>query len=154
MKSRAAFTLIELLMVVSILGLLGFPFLGNYLKSRGNAEVYTSTQWTMDALQRAQLFAQSEKNNQSWGVRSVDIPAGYEIVAWDTLAPNEIPIHVSAIERKTFPGGIIFVNPFFVRFQQGTGKTDDTQIILSNKNNLIQTIEISSTGIIELVSQP
>lgn len=154
MKSRAAFTFIELLMVVSVLGLLAFPMLGNYLTSRGNTDVYTSAQWTIDALQRAQLFAQSEKNSKSWGVRSVEIPPGFEIVSWDTLAASEIPTHVSVIEGKTFPQGIVMVNPFFVRFQQGTGETQETQIILSNKNQAVQTIEVSTTGIIESVTQP
>ena len=141
---RKGLTLIELLLVITIVGVLFIPLLITYRTARTTRALDTSAEEIKNHATSAHIFAREAREKLNWGLVSSS-DSTYAIVKEDALGRQ-------TFQNYTLPSGVKFVSNFEVIFKIGSGETDGEKIIsLINSNGLERKIQILSTGIVEVL---
>jgi prepilin-type N-terminal cleavage/methylation domain-containing protein len=148
MKSLPGFTLFEILIVITVLGLVGGVGFMSYENSKANQDLNNSTEQLADQLRTAHLFSQTAKDERVWGV-----------ISTSTMAYALHSKNVVAIEKNekaiSLPNSVSIKNAFAVWFNQTSGTVDtDTIIILSTYRGITKNIHIAKSGIIDVIDHP
>lgn len=154
--SNKSFTLIEVLITVTILsivGVVGVLNLANY-KNRHSFELDTTN--VLESLRSAQNKSILGERGLSWGVRFVSDSNGghYELFSGSTYATSSVLLY------QALTGATKFSNPPVgfsetVLFAQASGIPDDAHVIVlrGGDANSINTVSISSAGLLKQTSE-
>lgn len=147
-KNKKGFSLLELLMTVSIVAVLGSFGVGFYLNYAKNIELKTTTNVLISDLKQAQARAMAGSEGLVWGIHLVNGETDY----YETFSsPSDYSdIAKNIISTRYLPKGIFFTDPAIdttkdVIFYKITGGTVESSIILGSSDE-VKTISISSIG--------
>lgn len=147
MKKSPAFSLIELLVVVTIIGTVLFVLYLSYTRSQANQGLRSSAEQLVDTLRRAHVFAREARTEKSWGV-VWDSKNSYSLVAG---TPDKIDSREGPKQLEAF---VEFPQEFNIWFDIGTGETNEAKVIvLENEYKKQMRIRIYKSGLIEIVEQ-
>lgn len=143
------FTLLELVITISILAILSVTGVSSYRSYTKNVEVTSTVQNMVTHLRQAQAKAMANDSGYKWGVQFVNNPTEDHYTIYSTLTTFG-----SAVDTETFylPKNVAFSNPansqsVDVLFTRISGTTTATSVTLFSEN-ITKTISITSTGII------
>lgn len=158
MRISPAYTLVEILLVVSILGLVAVASYTPLVQSRNNQNLKSIVETLADNLRRAHIFSRELKNQKVWGIvrispteyALVSAPPTSEVVAEVTqpLPPSEYIVEQSF----TLSSATVFSQNFPpIWFIQGTGGTyAQSDIELKNSNQVEMHLTVFPTGLVEI----
>lgn len=147
MRRLPAFTILEVLVVVALVGVLLVPGFIAITTSKQNQELSISSEAVSDALRQAHSFSREAKDESTWSIQGFDtVPSTYILIKENSAG--------SKTEYVTYklPSSVTFQDAFTVTFIKGTGETTDTTIKLINKNNQTMTIHVNQLGVISALS--
>jgi prepilin-type N-terminal cleavage/methylation domain-containing protein len=146
MHRQSALTLIELLVVVTIIGIISLPLYVSYTRNQSNQGLRASAEMLADTLRSAHIFAREARDLRAWGVKSSGSNK-FVLVKGTTQTPK--------VEKTvTLEPFVLFPQPFEIWFVIGTGDTPTNETIeIENKHGRKYKIEVSTTGVVEVVSQ-
>lgn len=137
MKKRAGFSLIELLLTISIvlvLGVLSSVFYSRFLNQNSVANVSDTF---ASQLRKAQVYAMAGKQNTNWGVKYSNLTNTITLFA---VASN-------AFDEKNTVNGNIAIGVFSqVIFAKATGMPDSTPTITISGGGNTKTVSVNSQG--------
>ena len=143
MRLKPAFTLVEILIVVTLFGLTFFPFYFAYVRSQSNQALVVSTEQFSDILRSAHVFSREAKDKKIWAVRKESLTS----YAMLSSAGSGWKIEKSYQLEKN----VSFVDDFFIKFKIGTGEIDeDKHVILENKYGKQMKVKILKAGVVEV----
>lgn len=138
-----AFTFIEILIVVTIVGLMVIPLFITYNSSRANRALDASAEEVVNNTTSAHIFARTARDQKNWGVKNLTDKT-YAIVS-----KGKGPVEIS--KRYSLEPGVKFDKNFQILFDIGTGETKkDEEIKLVNDNGISKTVKIFATGVVEV----
>ncbi len=153
MKRAPAYTLIEVLIVVTILGIVALPGLVNYSRSQARQKLQAAAEILANHLRQARTFARDGRPggpsnlSSSWGVVSVTDDE------YDLKSQNATD-GISTEENYRLNEGIVFstasVEVWFERLSGNPQSGYTSSIELTNKYGQKFRVEISGTGVIEV----
>lgn len=154
MKRSPAYTLIEVLIVVTILGIVAVPGFFIYWRSSANQRLKASAEIFTNHLRQARTFSRDGRSggpsslSSSWGivVKSDD-------VSYDLMSQNATDPGVTTEESYRLQDGITITSPADpqVWFAKLSGDALMTYTIeLSNKYGQKYGVEIFKTGVMEV----
>lgn len=139
---RLGFTLLELLLVVTLIGVLVIPLYLSYTRTQANQGLRSTTEQLENILTQAHVFAREARDKKSWGVVR-DSENSYSLVSG---APSQFSI----LQSRSAEPFVSFPKDFSVWFDIGTGDTSSEQIIIiKNKFDVEKKIRVSKNGVIE-----
>ncbi|QQS39038.1 prepilin-type N-terminal cleavage/methylation domain-containing protein [Candidatus Woesebacteria bacterium] len=137
------FTLIEMLIAVSIIGVLIVPLVTTYRDSRNNQALNASAEALADHIRNAHVFAREANQKSNWGIIN-DTYVKYNVVSGNADSYTK----ESAFSLDP---GITFDHNFTIWFEKGTGETiNAASITLVNSKKKKITLEIFKTGVVEV----
>lgn len=148
MRKLAAFTLLEIIVTLGIIGVITGPLMLGFANIRANHALNADTENLSGVFKQAHIYAREQKDSAAWGVMSTGVNS-YRLLARD----------MSGTQPKgefTLNSAVNFFTPSFeVWFNQGTGdvKNDLEHLIVLETNSIVdnsQTIRISPKGVIEV----
>lgn len=158
MRISPAFTLVEIFLVVSILGLLAVASYTPLVQSRNNQNLKVTGETLADNIRRAHIFSRELKSQKVWGIIRVS-PTEYALVSAppqsEVVAEVKQPLPPSAhaVEQSfSLESTVVFSHNFPpIWFIQGTGGTyDQYEIKLKNANQVEMRVTIFPTGLVEI----
>ena len=136
------FTLFELLVVITLVGLSVFPLLFSAKQAGQLESLRTSTLVFSNALQEAHNSARDSRNQSAWGVIY--------------LSENEYQLVYGSNENNTvsrvvtLENGATFKDPFVsIWFAKGSGNTPPQTIKLKNELGRVFEVNVNELGIVE-----
>ncbi len=144
------FSLLEILMVVSILAILGVSGVGYYRNFAKNVESKSFSQSLISDLKYSRSLSISGENSLKWGVHAVNGASDYyEIFSTPT---NYADVSKTVSSTTTLPQGVSWATPpessskdiIFSRISGTT--TADALVVSSESGNT--TINVSSLGVV------
>ena len=139
MRSTPAFTLIEILLVISILRLVLITAFSTFVTSSANQELVSSGQQLADRLRTAHIFAREAKDQKEWTIASIDSQT-YALFSG-----------TDEVEQFRLNNKVFFTNSFLVKFTIGTGMVEAQQEIeLITPQKIKLKISILESGVIEM----
>jgi len=139
MKPRG-FTLVELLISMTLLGIIGASGLTMWQRAQKNQALSESANQLESILINAHNFSRDFRQERAWGVESLDINS-YALVSQNSTGEKKIE------EEKTLISPIQFSETFDVFFDPGTGKLNGpATIVLQESNTRFATIKINEFG--------
>jgi prepilin-type N-terminal cleavage/methylation domain-containing protein len=143
MKLSPAFTLIEILVVVSLIGLLSLGGVTAFITAKNNQDLSQSTDHVVDTIRRAHIFSRDGREEKEWGVQSTDNDQ-YMIVS--RSLPEDVP---QVVVTYSLPSSVHFSAPFLVWFGKGTGEIEAPFIeTIENTNKQKTTLRVEKTGMV------
>jgi hypothetical protein len=144
-KTCPGITLIELVLVMSMIALVSFPLvIGIRNMKMKQAMKYSVTNMVSD-LRLIHGFAREEKDQAGWGIQYVD-KNSYQIVSGnlpDIVATNSKDLETPVVFKQSFP---------LIWFVRGAGVMDSPiSIILQSSDDIESTVEITKDGIINVL---
>lgn len=139
------FTLLEILLVISIivvLAVLIFPLSLNFYK---NQQLESHSQQILQVLRRAQLKAMAIEEDSSFGVHFDNDEKKYTLFKGNSYSPADLNN-----EEFDFPGIITISGPSEVVFSKLEGMPSFIGDIILSSNGLTRTININPIGRINL----
>lgn len=144
MRQARGFTLIEMLLSVSIIGLLAGFSLPVYQSFQNRNELDITAQGLASALRRAQTYARGMNGDSDWGVSiqtgSIILFKGSVFASRDTAYDEPVTISPNTIVS----GGVSQV--LFTKFS-GAPTTTGT-VTLTSINNDVRTVNINAKGMV------
>lgn len=149
MKVSPAYTLIEILLVIALVGILTIGGITAFITARNNQDLVHTSDHLVDTLRRAHIFSRDGRDEKEWGVQST-AESQYGIVFRDNASSAP---EISA--SYTIPRSVkIESSPFDLWFGKGTGELEfPATISLTNTNNQKTIIHIEKTGVISFESE-
>ncbi len=165
MRSSPAFTLIEILLVIAIIGICSIAFFSTYNSSRANQALTTSTSQFADMVRRARVYSTQSKNTSdipaypsSWGVKGSD-ERTFELWSHYTdvggTARDRLEI-IAQLDKQ-----VEFENFHFdeIKFEQisgirlSHGMAPIQEIVLRRKDNTVikKQVQITKVGVVEIL---
>lgn len=150
-----AFTLIELILVIAVLGILGGVAFNIYSNFQWDVKIDEEANQIKYVLRQAQAKAISGENNASWGVRFVYPAVGDQY--YDFFWGNDYSTGTT-IDRYFLSTGVIFTNPpassnFDVVFNKRSGHSASSSVInvgiKTAVSEITRNISVSPKGLIE-----
>jgi len=142
-RVKNGFSLVEVLVVVTIIGFFVVPLLITYQASRSTRALQASAEEVVNNVKSAHIFARESRDRRNWGVTSL---------SGDKYAIFSKGTGDKTIEKSFFlESGVRFASGFEVLFEIGTGETDSQKTVeLENDRGLKSRIEILETGVVEV----
>ncbi len=141
-QRKFGFSLIELLVVVSIFGLLFLPLLITYRSAIRNQALRVSAQSFADNLRLVHVYSRGSREEAAWGVTRVDT-SSYAIVKG---SPSEY-------EEKTrfqLESGVFFEGEFGIWFEEGTGDAlEEKSVVLESESGRKMEVVVYKGGSVE-----
>lgn len=145
MRKSTAFTLIEVLLVVTLIGVIMIPLYISYTKTQANQGLRSTTEQLSDALTQAHIFAREARDKKAWGVKRVSDNA-YSIISGN-------PSSFTTLQTKSAEKFVSFPNDFSVWFEIGTGDTaSEQEISVQNKDGITRKLKVTKTGLVEEIA--
>lgn len=140
---QSALTIIEILIVVSLIGIISFPLYLSYSRNQANQGLRSSSEQLVTILETAHISSREVKEQKNWGVKSLS-EKSFALVKGNRLTPQI----EKTITLETF---VSFPNSFEVWFDAGTGDTSEEKaIVIQNTIGNTKIIDVFKTGIIEI----
>ncbi|RJR14584.1 prepilin-type N-terminal cleavage/methylation domain-containing protein [Candidatus Microgenomates bacterium] len=146
MHQRRAFTLIEIIIVVAIIGILMVTGFTAFISAQKNQELSAVAQKFATVVTTAHIYARENKDIKIWGVRGT-------LDRYALISATTDPL-VFDIEKETaLPAGMTFTAPFTIYFDKGTGTMPTTQsLILKDSRDRQMRIDISPSAAVDIVA--
>lgn len=142
---KSAFTLLEVLIVVTLIGIITIPLYISYTRTQANQGLRSTTEQLSDALTQAHIYAREARDKKAWGVKRVS-ETSYSIV-------SGTPASFTELQKKNVETFVILPSDFAIWFEIGTGDTaSEQQITIQNTYGTEKKLKITKSGIIEEVS--
>lgn len=143
---RKGFTLVEILVVTTIIAVVAIPFLITYRNSRANQALRVSAEQFADQARSVHVFAREAKDKKSWGLMRMS-DTSYAILSGSDMSSD-------IVTTRSLESQITFLDEFTVWFTVGTGETsDNSSIRLSNPNGIVSRVEINKNGVVEVFNE-
>jgi type II secretory pathway pseudopilin PulG len=143
MKSRSAFTYIEVILVVVLLTMLSLPLLFNYLNVSNKYHLQAAVTDVSDAVRTAHVYSREGQKQEAWGVHTVNENT-FEVIRGSSQ-------RFTVEATKVIPNDIKFKNAFTVWFTLGTGETAaDQEILLESQKGQVGQIIVYKTGVLDI----
>lgn len=147
MKRLSAQSLIELLLVITILAMVGFALFFSYTRSQSNQALKSSTEQLANDLRLAHVYSREGRERSQWGITSTLDKKGYELFYRNSTIQKRQ-------SGKNLETTVEFDQSFEVWFEAGTGYLlSPKTIVLKNKYGRQMHLTVSSTGVIETFYQ-
>ncbi len=147
MKRLSAQSLIELLLVITILAMVGFALFFSYSRSQSTQALKASLEGLSDDLRLAHVFSREGRDRAQWGIVSNTDKRGYELKYKSSLVQG-------TLSKKSLENTVEFAQDFQIWFEPGTGYySSPTTILLKNKYGKLMHLTVSSTGVVETYYQ-
>ncbi len=141
-NSARGVTLIELILVVTLVGVVFIPLLLTYGSYRTARALQASSEAVANHATSAHIFARDAKSQKEWGIKSTN-DRTYAI--YSSGASGEKIENSYSLEQ-----GVTFSEDFTILFHIGRGTTsEDSEISLTANNGVIRKIMVSASGIVE-----
>ncbi|MBI4812210.1 prepilin-type N-terminal cleavage/methylation domain-containing protein [Candidatus Falkowbacteria bacterium] len=173
-KSQRGFTLIELIVSISVIAMMSGLFLANYHSANKRSELASAAQKTASDIRLAQQFSlgANEFNGAppagGWGIYfDESSPDSYIIFAdidenrnydsGEEHARVNLPVGVSIEEIEDSDTGIIITNASVVFLPPdpityiNNSSGNNVSITLKDVNNSVKTVEVNFLGLVEVV---
>jgi prepilin-type N-terminal cleavage/methylation domain-containing protein len=145
MTQSPAFTLIELLIVIALIGFIGLPAITAYNRARDTQLLASEAEQMADIVRKAHIFSREIKDEKTWGVKSTDL-SSYVLTSQATDGSE------TDVQTINLPRNISFTDTFTVWFLKGEGgMSAPTTISLKNIQGREIEIHIATTGVITVV---
>ena len=146
MRRSPAFTLVEILVVITIIGLLTTVAFFSLITSRANQALSASAEQAAEIFRRAHIFSREAKDHKTWGVKS-DSQGEYMLITYTST-----PTAVQEEKKYQLERGISFIGNFNIWFARGTGEPDMAYTVeLINHNQVRAGIVVTTIGAIDVV---
>ncbi len=143
MKSRSAFTYIEVILVVVLLTMLSLPLLFNYLNVSNKYHLQSAVTDVAESIRTAHVYSREGQKQEAWGVHTVNSNT-YEVIRGTS---QKFTVEAT----KVIPNDITFKNAFTVWFELGSGETNvDQEILLESQKGQVGSIMVYKTGVLDL----
>ena len=139
--SRNSFTLIELLIVISLLFIIGASLSPFVTRTLSDVNLSTSAQNILTTLRKAQTYAMDDKENTVWGVC---VNASSLYLFHTACSPGNYR------ETITLPATITLGGLSTITFSGYRGEPDATPTITLTSSSGTKTITVNSTGAVFL----
>jgi prepilin-type N-terminal cleavage/methylation domain-containing protein len=141
---KKGFTLIEILLVFSLLAIVGGFCCIEFWKTKANQAVASSASSLQTVLTRAKNYAKDEREAKAWGVKKND-EASYQLMSGSPgSAENRQKFYLDSPTR--FEGA-----DWTVWFSPGEGRTGTgVTIVVSGPTGKTKKVKVSSSGLIEI----
>ena len=158
MRKLPAFTLVEILVVVAILGIISLAAATPLIQSGNNQKLRANAEILADNFRRAHVFSRELKNHKVWGIVNLS-PSEYALVSASAVSEivadvrTPIPPSTYTIEQNIpLDNGIVFSSGFTqIWFIQGSGETyAQYNIDLINQNQVRMRLTVLQSGVIEI----
>lgn len=143
MKLSPAFTLIEILVVVSLIGLLSLGGVTAFITAKNNQDLSQSTDHIVDTIRRAHIFSRDGREEKEWGVR-------FQAKEYDLIKRFNDSEPAQVDTAYTLPSSVELTGPFpEIWFGKGTGEIDMMTLVhIQNSNNQQTRIRVEKTGVV------
>jgi type II secretory pathway pseudopilin PulG len=143
MKSRSAFTYIEIILVVVLLTVLSFPLLTGYSTASNKYNLQSAVTDVADAVRTAHVYSREGQKQVAWGVHTVNANT-YEIIRGTS---QQFVVEAT----RTIPDTTSFKSAFTIWFELGSGETThDQEIVIVNQKASEGHIRVHKTGVLDL----
>ncbi len=145
-SSINGFTFFELLIAMSIIGVIAIPFIITFRNARANQALRSSAEQVADHVRVAHVFAREANEKKGWGIKN-ESDSTYAIIKgsksdWEINSLYSINSQTS------------FADDFFIWFEIGLGETDTDHIIhLINSNDVHSKIIVNKNGVVEVLNE-
>jgi len=144
MKSKPALSLIELLLVMSLIAILGLTSVVAFGTFRQKQALAASAQELADTISRAHIYSREEKSATAWAVKRIN---SQKYVLISGSKTNNIQQEMHQTEAPVY----ILNNSYEIWFNRATGDTNsDIKLNLTTPNGFLKTVEVSENGIIKI----
>lgn len=140
--SARGITFIEIILVVTLVGVVFVPLLLTYGSYRNTRALYVSAEAVANQTTSAHIFARDAKDQKDWGIKSTSEQSYsiYSSGASGTKLENNYSLEP----------GVSFVKDFDILFAIGKGTTSaDSEIILKSSKGLERRILVTKSGVVE-----
>ncbi|RJR30113.1 hypothetical protein C4564_00960 [Candidatus Microgenomates bacterium] len=139
----SAFSLIELLLVVTLIGIFSVPLFITYRTSRSNQALRASAEGLANTLRSAHILAREAKDSKNWGV------ANSNNSTYDLLSGSQGKSE--KFSTVALDEGIYFSDGFEIWYTIGTGETKDERVVeLVNQNGKTIQVQALTSGVVEV----
>jgi len=143
--SSPGFTLVEILIVLTLIATLTVPLIISYQNSRTTQALRTSAEELANQVRSAHVFAREANEQKGWGILRTS-ETTYSLVSGEKY-------DWTVVTSRRTEHGVTFQNDFFIWFELATGETDmDYSIVLSTPKGITQTVNIVTTGLVEILN--
>lgn len=144
---NTAFTLVELLIVVAIIGIITFPLLITYRNHRTNQALIASAEAVANHTRSVHIFAREAQKQREWGIKNKSESA---YTLYSTGASG-----IFEEQNYVLDNGIMFEENFDILFEIGTGDAKNpTEIKLITESGRKTWISVTENGLVEVVIDP
>jgi prepilin-type N-terminal cleavage/methylation domain-containing protein len=151
---NSAFTLIEIIIVVTIVAILVGVSIGAYISGHRKAVLNTTAEAIQAALRLARQRAVSQQEGLVWGVHFENPLSG---TPWYSIYKNSPYSSTNVTEFYSLPPQVKYVNPpagatINIEFSKRTGTTAGAISIIIQllPEGTQRTIKVSQTGVVEI----
>lgn len=158
MKDSPAFTFVEMLIVIALIGIVSLVGFSNYSRSKNNQQLKAAAEILADNLRRVHVYSREMRDERVWGIASNSVNA-YDIISAVPKSTVQAgvttpipPDTYQTQETVTIDPPVVFNPPFGqIWFIQGSGAAyQQWDINLDNSHNLIARVTVLPTGTIEV----
>lgn len=143
MKSRSAFTYIEIILVVVLLTMLSLPLLNNYFSASNKYHLQAAVTDVADAVRTAHVYSREGQKQVAWGVHTINANT-YEVIRGSSSS-------FTVEATKTIPTDTTFKSAFTIWFELGSGESNaDQDIVIVNQKGSEGHIKVYKTGVVDL----
>lgn len=142
-RLTAAFSLVELLVVISILSIISIALYVSYSGSRSNQAVASDAEVLANTLRQAHIYSRQSRESKSWGVVARDL-VSYHLVSRTSVTESQDKLY-------QLDPQVSFSDTFEMWFDQGSGDASNPgQITLVSNRGKHYVVSVESGGIVEV----
>ncbi|HCS78897.1 TPA: hypothetical protein DIV55_04085 [Patescibacteria group bacterium] len=140
-----AFTLVELVIVIALIGIFALAIGTALVTARDNQALVTSAETLADHLREAHIFARNARDGTAWGIRNLT-STSYALVSGTDASWHTEKVYM--LDRQ-----VTFTSNFAVWFTIGTGTSLVAHTIeLINTHGRTMHVEVLESGVVDVVA--